>query len=78
MHWNGKVLIDNINRMDHGDPTAALEGASASEQIQSTSPSVRQDPCFSPGSWSFSVSSHTVDPSSVSTLNWYSKTSEPP
>lgn len=34
----GKILIDVTNRMDPDDPTATLDGTSASEQIQSKVP----------------------------------------
>jgi 8-hydroxy-5-deazaflavin:NADPH oxidoreductase len=37
----GKILIDVTNRMDPDDPAAALDGTSASEQIQAKAPQAR-------------------------------------
>jgi hypothetical protein len=38
---SGKILIDVTNRMDPTDPTATLDGTSASEQIQSKARAAR-------------------------------------
>ena len=37
----GKIVIDVTNRMDPSDPTATLDGTSASEQIQMKAPQAR-------------------------------------